>query len=74
MVVLSEQIDGDVLERYSAAKWSVLTGSLRGEGALRSTYDFTREVLGYDLAAFLGRNSEALRQEVRSVLTGLLAP
>ena len=73
-VILSGQIDGEVLARYSAAKWSVLTGSASGDGALRSTYDFMREVLGYDLAHFFERNSDILRQEVRSVLTNLLAP
>ena len=73
-VILSGQIDSDVLVRYSAAKWSVLTGSVGGDDVLRSTYDFSREVLGYDLAAFFERNSDELRQEVRSVLTNLLAP
>ena len=73
-VILSGQIDSDVLVRYSAAKWSVLTGSVGGDDVLRSTYDFSREVLGYDLAAFFERNSDELQREVRSVLTNLLAP
>ncbi|MDE0273014.1 MAG: hypothetical protein OXP11_17650 [Gammaproteobacteria bacterium] len=73
-VILSGQIDSDVLVRYSAAKWAVLTGTVGGDDSLRSTYDFSREVLGYDLAAFFQRNSDELRQEVHSVLTNLLAP
>ena len=52
----------------------MLTGYVGGDDNLRSTYDFSREVLGYDLAAFFDRNSDTLRKEVRSVLTNLLAP
>jgi hypothetical protein len=41
---------------------------------LISTYDFMRDVVGYDLAAFFKRNSKALRSEIDTVLKALLAP
>jgi len=72
-MILSNQIDEDVLQRYRAERWSVMTG-LTGRGdPLISTYDFMREVIGYDLAGFFERNAETLRAEVEQVLHALLA-
>ena len=73
-VILSGQIDGDVLMRYRAEKWSVVTGVLGAGDPLISTYDFMREVVGYDLAAFFERNRSTLQGEIDAVLQSLLAP
>ena len=72
-LVLSVQLDADLARRYRAAKWLVLTGELQG-GPLASSYDFMREVVGYDLAAFFARNRRRLRAETRAVLRALLTP
>ncbi len=74
VVVLSGQIDGDILLRYRANKWSVLTGTVGAEGPLLSTYDFIKNVVGYDLAAFFERNAKTLRSEMNTILKTLLAP
>ena len=74
VVVLSNQIDEDILERYRAARWVVITGTRRAEDPLTSTYDFMREVVGYDLAGFFERNAERLQSEVTQVLRTLLDP
>ena len=73
-VILSRQIDGDVLLRYQARKWSVLTGVVGAADPLVSTYDFMRDVGGYDLAAFFSRHSAVLRREIARILKLLLAP
>lgn len=73
-VVLSGQIDGDVLVRYRAAKWAVVTGIGGPTNSLMSTYDFMRDIVGYDLAAFFQRNSPKLRTEIDTILNALLAP
>lgn len=73
-VILSTQIDGDILSRYRGEKWSVLTGLVGLNDPLRSTYDFMREIVGYDLAGFFERNSNVLRTEIDSVLRALLTP
>jgi len=73
-VILSGQIDGDILTRYRAEKWCVLTGAVGINDPLRSTYDFMRDIVGYDLAAFFSRHSEKLRQEIDLVLNALLTP
>lgn len=73
-VILSAQIDGDILLRYRAEKWAVVTGIEGAKNPLISTYDFMRDVVGYDLAAFFKRNSKTLRSEIDTVLKALLAP
>lgn len=72
VVVLSTQIDEDILRRYRAARWVVVTGTQGTDNPLESTYDFMREVVGYDLAGFFDRNAERLRSEVAQVLQTLL--
>lgn len=73
-VILSCQIDGDILLRYRAEKWSILTGLVGQNDPLISTYDSMRDVVGYDLAGFFTRNNKTLRAEVDSVLRALLEP
>jgi hypothetical protein len=55
-------------------KWAVVTGIVGLNDPLLSTYDFMRDVVGYDLAAFFERNSTVLRTEIDAVLKALLAP
>ena len=71
-VILSNQIDQDVLQRYREEKWSVITGTLGQNDPLTSTYDFMRDVVGYDLASFFERNAQTLQAEVDKVLRALL--
>ena len=73
-VILSAQIDNDILLRYRAEKWAVVTGIEGAGDPLVSTYDFMRDVVGYDLAAFFKRNMKTLRAEVDAVLKALLVP
>lgn len=73
-IILSNQIDGDILTRYRAEKWAILTGIVGADNPLISTYDFARDVVGYDLAGFFERNSKALRVEIDKVLLALLTP
>jgi len=73
-VILSGQIDSDILARYRSEKWAVLTGLAGINDPTRSTYDFMRDVIGYDLAAFFERHSETLRKEIDKVLQALLTP
>ena len=68
------KVDEDVLRRYRAARWVVVTGTVGSNDALTSTYDFMRDVVGYDLAGFFERNAGKLRSEVAGVLQTLLDP
>lgn len=73
VVVLSNQIDSDIVTRYRAERWAILTGD-ESVSPLTSTYVFTREVIGYDLAAFFEQHRGVLRDEVELVLEALLKP
>jgi len=73
-VILSSQIDGDLLLRYRAKGWTVLTGIVGLNDPLRSTYDFMSQVIEYDLAGFFQRNHKLFRAEIDNVLQTLLAP
>ena len=73
IVVFSSQIDGDLVKRYMENKILVLTGTLE-DNDLHSTYAFLRQVVGYNLAAFFERNSEAMRATVTDALERLVSP
>lgn len=72
IVILSNQIDADVLQRYRSERWAITTGIVGRNDPLASTYDFMRDVIGYDLQEFFQRNAYTLKSEVQSVLYALL--
>ncbi len=71
LVVLSTQIDNDIVDRYERGKWLVLRGTMQGDDTF-STYAFARNVIGYDLAAFFQRNAGQLKSFTQSVMESLL--
>lgn len=73
VVVLSTQIDGDLVVRYTQARWLLLTGT-DGGTPTDSSYAFCRDILGYDLAGFFQRNSARFKAELEKVLMALLKP
>ncbi|MGC9985099.1 MAG: hypothetical protein ABSF35_15905 [Polyangia bacterium] len=74
VVVLSTQIDTDIVTRYRNEQWAILIGSVTEPSPILSTYSFIREVVGFDLTSFFSRNSSTLRTEVDRVLHALLSP
>jgi hypothetical protein len=72
-LILSNQIDLDVVNRYTKARWMVLRGNLGGS-VFNSTYAFLEQIIGYDLSGFFTRNSTILRQKIEEVLETLLTP
>lgn len=73
VAILSLQIDDDIALRYRNEKWALLTGSTAEKSPQKSLYTFMRTVIGYDLAAFFQRHSDALKADVNAVLTKLLS-
>jgi len=71
-VIFSQQIDEGILLRYKHEKWVVLTGVEGLNNPLISTYDFMRDIIGYDLASFFKRNSKKIKSEINTVLKTLL--
>jgi len=73
VLLLSAQIDKDILDRYRANKWVVLRGTTEGRPTT-STYEFLRSVLGYDLALFFQTYGGRFRAELESIVRSLLSP
>lgn len=73
LAILSTQIDTDILYRYKREKWVVITGVVGSNNPLTSTYDFMKDIVGYDLAGFFERNAHILRKEIEFVLNSLLS-
>lgn len=73
VLLLSSQIDKDLLDRYAGANWLILRGTTEGT-PLDSTYLFVREIVGYDLARFFENYSERFRAEIEDVVRTLLTP
>lgn len=71
MLLLSEQIDVAVAQRYISANWLLLKGNLENDSA-RSTDTFCSSVVGFDLAGFFERSSPQLREAIQRVLGVLL--
>ncbi len=73
LLVLSTQIDSDIVERYTHAKWLILHGDLTTSPYL-STYAFVEQIVGYDWAGFFHRNAKALQTIIADILKALLEP
>lgn len=73
VVVLSNQIDSDIVYRYENAGWLVLRGTI-SESSVISTFAFCSQIIGYDLAGFFARHSSELVKTVDEVAKVLLSP
>lgn len=71
LVVFSNQIPDQIVRRYAAAGWLILRGAVVDD-PLSSTFAFARDVMGFDLADLLTRNSDRLRRETEAILSGVL--
>jgi hypothetical protein len=70
--IFSSQVSEPVVRRYRADGMLVLIGS-RSENPIESTFAFAQEVVGYDLARFFERNSDAIRAEIAEIVRRLLS-
>jgi hypothetical protein len=73
VLILSNQIDNDIAEKYARSRWLILRGITSGD-KLTSAYRFYSDVIGYDLAGFFNRNSAVFKTVVERVLKKLLEP
>jgi hypothetical protein len=71
IAIVSTQASDTVCMRYKDSRLLVLRGFLSGN---KSTFLFFRDVIGYDLADMLNRNSEEIRKEFVNVIIKLLSP
>lgn len=72
LAIMSTQINKVVRARYLTGNWSVLMGTVGEDDPQHSTFDFLRDVVGFDLANFFQRNTTMLRSGVELILMKLL--
>lgn len=71
LMVMSSQIDDDIVTRYRQAKWLILQGC-RDTSPYTSTYDFYRDIIGFDLASFMEDNQKDFQHEIHLILNQLM--
>lgn len=71
LMVMSSQIDDDILIRYRQAKWLILQGFV-GLNEYSSTYDFYKNVVGFDFVEFMNNNQQFFQEEIHSILETLM--
>ena len=71
LMVMSKQIDDDIVSRYNAAKWSILKGCL-GTDAFESTFDFFREIIGFDFVRFMNKNQDYFQSKIQNIVEQLM--
>ncbi len=71
LMVMSAQIDDDIVTRYSQAKWALLRGNPE-ENQLNSTYTFFKEVVGFDFKQFMKDNQSYFQSQMHEVLEQLM--
>ena len=71
LMVMSSQIDDDIVARYNVAKWAILQGYI-GTSTLASTFTFFNQVIGFDFVQFMNENQEYFKEKIQHVLEQLM--
>ena len=70
-MVMSAQIDDDIVARYNVAKWAILQGVI-GTSPYASTFSFFKQVIGFDFVEFMNNNQEYFKEKIQHVLEQLM--
>lgn len=71
LMVMSSQIDEDIVTRYNIAKWAILQGIV-GTTSINSTFTFFSQVIGFDFIDFMDRNQQYFQENIASILYQLM--
>ena len=71
LMVMSTQIDDDIVTRYNVAKWTILQGFV-GTSPYASTFSFFKQVIGFDFIEFMNNNQEYFKGKIQYVLEQLM--
>lgn len=70
--IFSSQIDNDIALRYRNGKCGILTGKPEGD-IYTSLYEFSRQILDFDLAAFFQHNSTEIKNTINQILAEMFS-
>ena len=71
LMVMSSQIDEDIVNRYKSARWLILKG-LADDSEYVSTFAFCNKVIGFDLIDFMRVNQKYFHRELNLILASLM--
>ena len=71
LMVMSTQIDDDIVSRYNIAKWAILQG-YAGTSDMVSTFAFFKQIIGFDFVQFMNDNQEYFKEKIQFVLEQLM--
>lgn len=71
LMVMSSQIDDDIVSRYRIAKWMILQGHAEAS-PLVSTYSFFKEIIGFDFIQFMNMNQNYYKEKIQVILEHLM--
>lgn len=71
LMVMSAQIDDDIVTRYRQAKWQILRGYVE-TSPYHSTYDFFKTIIGFDFSKFMIDNQDFFQKEIHQILDKLM--
>lgn len=71
LMVMSSQIDDDIVSRYTQAKWLLLKGEFTNSPCT-STFDFLNSVVGFKFTDFMDHNQDFFRNEMNYILERLI--
>ena len=71
LMVMSAQIDDDIVARYHAAKWAILQGYI-GTSPMASTFGFFEQVIGFNFIQFMDNNQNYFKEKIKLVLEQLM--
>ena len=71
LMVMSSQIDDDIIIRYKQSKWGILQGYVNSN-CYESTFQFFKDVIGFDFISFMEENQTIFQTEIRHIVEQLL--
>lgn len=71
LMVMSAQIDDDIVARYNVAKWAILQGRI-GSSPMSSTFSFFEQVIGFDFVQFMNNNQDYFKEKIQLILEQLM--
>lgn len=73
LMVISSQIDDDIVARYRMEKWAILRG-FPCKSITASTYAFFEQVINFNFMHFMSENHDYFKQEIYFILRQLIKP
>ena len=73
VMVMSNQLNEAIRSRYESSQILILSGKMNGNNK-ECTYEFFKDIVGFDLENFFTNNKSHIRNEIEGILQNLVKP